>query len=95
MILLSLIVAKVKIYTFLYCNLKDFVIFPFQILTAMSNTVKIIGILDFADDTSCNFKNIKDNLIKKYKFKNKYHNIENSTTTNFLISYYTKHFVLH
>jgi hypothetical protein len=36
---------------------------PFQ--TAMSNAVKIVGILDFANDKSWNFKNIYDNLKKK------------------------------
>jgi hypothetical protein len=37
----------------------------------MNNTVKIVGILDFADDTSWNFKNMLDNLIKKCKIKKK------------------------
>jgi hypothetical protein len=45
-------------YTFSFCTLKNFVILPFQMLTVMSNTVKIVGILDFDDDTSWNFKNM-------------------------------------
>jgi hypothetical protein len=55
----------------------------------MSNTVKIVGILDFADNTFWNFKNMLNNLIKKCKIKNKYYDIENRTTTRFLILYYT------
>jgi hypothetical protein len=47
-----------KIYTLSYCTLKDFVILTFQTLTVMSNTVIIVGILDFAYDTSRNLKNI-------------------------------------
>jgi hypothetical protein len=36
----------------------------------------MVGILNFADNTYRNFKNIEDNLIEKCKIKNKYHNIE-------------------
>jgi hypothetical protein len=42
---------EAKIYTFSYRTLKGFVMLPFQMLIVMSNTVKIVGILDFADDT--------------------------------------------
>jgi hypothetical protein len=35
-----------------YCTLKDLGIHPFQTLTVMSNTVKIISILDFIDNSS-------------------------------------------
>jgi hypothetical protein len=49
---------EAKIYHFLYCTLKIFVILPFQTLTVISNAVKIVGILDFADETSWNLKNI-------------------------------------
>jgi hypothetical protein len=49
---------EAKIYTSLVCTLKDFVILPFQTLTAIRKKVKIVGILDFAVDTSWNFKNM-------------------------------------
>jgi hypothetical protein len=58
MIFNNLLVTEVKICHFSYCTLKDFVILPFQTLTAMSNAVEIVGILDFADDISWSFKNI-------------------------------------
>jgi hypothetical protein len=33
----------------------------------MSNTVKVAGILDFANNASWNFKNMSNNLMKKIK----------------------------
>jgi hypothetical protein len=50
--------AEAKIYTFSYCTLKDFIMLSFQTLIVMNNRVEIVGILDFTDNTSWDFKNM-------------------------------------